>query len=653
MKKSYYFILAVLPILAVSCKQADIDDLSKCKNGLTVHASLQPAGDTKAVGQYRYDIVWEDGDRIAVLDAASTYAEFNLTEGAGTADGTFVQDGITTLTAPLTAYYPSSVASATMLEWPATQPDVTNITKVPMMATSTSTSGDIHFAFKQLGAVLQLVLTAKDGEIDVKQIDITADQGLSGEFTVNDGTAEILNTGTAISTGDISAQNITLSAKAVYLNFAIPAGDYTNFKITYTDKSGNTYSMSRASFSLRRAVVTRTAYALTAKGIKSVSFVPDNPDGLATMYYNEDSLGKIYSKDVKMSYMIEPASIAQMIASDPSLLTLRATYLNAISGTNSGLFDIPLTKVEYKDGLLNITFSHESVDDAVAKGTEYLNLSLLIDNGSQSVSTPFVTLIGRKSDYVLFEDDAFKSYCLGIADSNHDGEIAIATEAGSIESVSDIKNEFKSLQGINMFPNITAVDIYANIKIRKLDVSACRKLTDIDIRGCSNLQELSYPDDVFPSVRSSFNIGTALKVNGVNAIVSSRDGDQVKVISQQTNTLAWEERKDNESVGATSDNGYLNTNAILSATDKAMAASWCRSFGPTWYLPSKAEITAVYENKDAILANVKFSKEYNWFWSSNEDEQNPLKAWNVCFNVSLLVKDEKYLVLGVFAMKAL
>lgn len=53
-----------------------------------------------------------------------------------------------------------------------------------MTASSSVAAGDVNFAFKHLGAIVQLFFTAKNGTIDVKQIGITADQGPSGAFTV-------------------------------------------------------------------------------------------------------------------------------------------------------------------------------------------------------------------------------------------------------------------------------------------------------------------------------------------------------------------------------------------------------------------------------------------------------------------------------------
>lgn len=256
--------IAAAAILAVSCMKEEEGGLQK--KGIIAHASLQPVEATKAVGQYSYNIVWEENDKIAVLDKSSNKASFKLKDGVGTTTGTFQQEGTDALTAPLTAYYPASVVTEdNSLVWPAIQADVKNISNVPMTASSQAATGDVNFAFKHLGCVLQLVPTVMNGTIDVKRIDITADQGLSGEFTVKDGAAVISNTGTTITTGDISDKNVKLSAAASYLNFAVPSGDFTNYKITLTDTHGLTYSLSAANLTLKRAMVNKVTSVFDAQ----------------------------------------------------------------------------------------------------------------------------------------------------------------------------------------------------------------------------------------------------------------------------------------------------------------------------------------------------------------------------------------------------
>ena len=292
--------IAAAAIMAVSCAKEIEGEFQK--EGIIAHASLQPVEATKASGQYSYNIVWDKGDKISVLDNAKTKTTFILTAGENTTSGTFQQEGTETLTAPLTAYYPASVvADDKSLVWPATQADVKNISNVPMMAGSSTATGDVNFAFKHLGSVLQLVLTAKNGTIDVKQIDITADQGLSGAFTVENGAAVISSTGTTITTGDISAKDIKLSATASYLNFAVPSGSFTNFKITITDVNDNEYFLSAKSLTLQRAMVNKVTYALDDKNPARFEFTVNGHTVTVRLHKGTPSSDVFLAADINAS----------------------------------------------------------------------------------------------------------------------------------------------------------------------------------------------------------------------------------------------------------------------------------------------------------------------------------------------------------------
>ena len=82
---------------------------------------------------------------------------------------------------------------------------------------------------------------------------------------VEDGVAKQDETpATSITTGDISSQNIKLTAKATYLNFAVPAGNFTTYRIIVTGTDDNTYSLTAPSLSIQRAMVNKLPAALNA-----------------------------------------------------------------------------------------------------------------------------------------------------------------------------------------------------------------------------------------------------------------------------------------------------------------------------------------------------------------------------------------------------
>ena len=88
--KNIFTIAAVTAasVIAVSCAKEVAGD-----SGLIAHASLQPVEASKAIGQYSYNIVWEENDHITVLDANGLNGDFELVNGHGTSSGTFRYGG--------------------------------------------------------------------------------------------------------------------------------------------------------------------------------------------------------------------------------------------------------------------------------------------------------------------------------------------------------------------------------------------------------------------------------------------------------------------------------------------------------------------------------------------------------------------------------
>ena len=98
--------------------------------------------------------------------------------------------------------------------------------------------------------------------------------------------------------------------------------------------------------------------------------------------------------------------------------------------------------------------------------------------------------------YVAFDDDNFKAYCLGRFDTNRDGEISFE-EAGAVTSIQVNTNNISSLGGIEHFVNLTELACsgtstysggeyghYSNGLLTNLDVSKNTALTCLDC--CNN-----------------------------------------------------------------------------------------------------------------------------------------------------------------------
>lgn len=574
--------LTVASVIVVSCAKEVAGN-----SGLIAHASLQPFEATKAIGQYSYNIVWEENDHISVLDASGLKGDFELINGQGTTSGTFRYVGEDTFTAPLSAFYPASIVTEDKsLVWPSEQPDVKNIANVPMTATSPKAEGDINFAFKHLGAVLQLVFTAKNGEIKVGCIDITADQGLSGEFEVVEGTAKILASepeGT-ITTGDISGKGIKISAAATYLNFAVPAGNFTNFKITITDTAGKPYSLSAKNLTLERATVNKLTFALYAQDLT----------------YNEFKISG-HTVRVQRPADILDAGLAYSAFVDNDALIITAT--TADKGTIvCRRDDDKIIGESLSDGFYTFVLSDFRKDVTVS--------------------------LDLWRPYVVFNDPGFEAFCLERYDEDKDGKVS-REEAGKVTDMDFGANSFASISGVGDFPSLSRLDFGTGTvpPVLNLTGNATLKTIDMGESGCSHLEDLYYVDTTKPEVSTRLSIGQVLNVNNVEAVVCIVGDDDIsgttKVLATQSDSTSW--WSGNHAIcNAKDKDGMVNTDKMLDAErdDKiASAARMARSFGPMWYLPSLDEFKVFYldtlKNK-AVFSKISGLNLNHWAWTSTE-----------------------------------
>lgn len=370
-----------------------------------------------------------------------------------------------------------------------------------------------------------------------------------------------------------------------------------------------------------------------ASRIQSLTFVPDYYDGKATWVYNKNYNNDVYPDYPVLYFDVQPSSLASVLASNISSLTLRATYTQTRAGDHK-TFDIPVTAARVENGLLAVTGERDSVDEGVFLGTEHLNLCLLVSDDVRTISSSYVPVQPMRSNYVIFDDPAFKSFILDCVDGLHghmDGEVDME-EAESLTYLDGKNSTFKSIGGIGMFPNMQAIDLQGNTGITKIDVTANRALSELNVTGCTAIEELNWDDGKTPAVEftCNFPLGYALKFNGVDALVC-HTGDVWKIITVNFSSQYWDSNRDNPTYcGATSDDGYQNTNLILAATSTCNAANWCRSLGPKWYLPSAAEINDVGINYYQIYGDAAVKpNQRSWIWTSNERELDGRNAGNL------------------------
>lgn len=88
-------------------------------------------------------------------------------------------------------------------------------------------------SFKSLGAVLQIVFNSTSPNTKIRSIHISADEPMSGAFTVDSNGKAVLtggNGGITLTLGD----GVDMGSSSKYFNIAIPAGTYHNVVLTFT-----------------------------------------------------------------------------------------------------------------------------------------------------------------------------------------------------------------------------------------------------------------------------------------------------------------------------------------------------------------------------------------------------------------------------------
>ena len=228
MKKSLFAIAALAALLA-GCQMAEVtpvvDKASKTFEGVIVdgtRASLTADGDV-------WHVTWSLGEKIKINDVlyTATVGEVSSTYFVKGPDEEFDAE------APYTAYSPVDIVKGL----PAVQNYVAgNVAYVPMMATSTTET----LPFKNLISIMKINVTTGEASAQLKRLELKADQGLSGEFTVSNDAAVVSGTaGLTLNCGD----GVAIGADPVPFYVVVPANTYTNFSVTAVLMDGRSQTL--------------------------------------------------------------------------------------------------------------------------------------------------------------------------------------------------------------------------------------------------------------------------------------------------------------------------------------------------------------------------------------------------------------------------
>ncbi len=310
MKNKYFsFVALAAAALATSCASDDLAEQKQEQNQngtrtVTLTASVNDV--QTRVGMTKNDskasFYWHNGDKIFVQTKGSdnTYsgAEFTTTVVTGQASATFTgtvasgnelgtyavypyneshkftdKAALTyNLPASYTGYTPESKIFGSSGDYPS------NPTNMPMLGTISGKS----ISFKCLGGLA--VIRVASMPVTEGTLTVTADQQLSGDFTVSDlsstTTPEITTT-----TGSDDNKKVSFTFSGATANgvgvFYLPlaTGSYTNVRVEIKDKSSNTWWMSNNS----TLTITRTHVTAVSLASTDMGKIVKNTDGTYTI----------------------------------------------------------------------------------------------------------------------------------------------------------------------------------------------------------------------------------------------------------------------------------------------------------------------------------------------------------------------------------
>lgn len=266
MKKSLFYI-ATAALALVSCNEEELVNapVSQAKGVLTATFNQDAATRTSINGDSNNALTWSTGDAIAVFsgsqESAATVTEYTLTDGQGSASGTF--EGVVISEDKLGAVFPYSEKAslnngALSIELPNAITQTGSELDVPMWGKIDG--GNI--SFKHLAGLLKVNLTEiPEG---YNQLTVTADKPISGTFTANTsdenpGLVSNSNTG-SYKTVTVTFTAATSENNDAVLYLPLPIGTYESIVVSVTDGTNTKVLKQFSDINVERAKV----YATTA-----------------------------------------------------------------------------------------------------------------------------------------------------------------------------------------------------------------------------------------------------------------------------------------------------------------------------------------------------------------------------------------------------
>ena len=215
------------------------------------------SGDTNDDGCY--SLYWSKGDAISISDGVSTAVYVTGDSNSSTAEFTKSAGSISNAATQYTAFYPSTITVSNMV-LPASQNYVSdNVENFPMRAVSTNKD----LAFKNLCGIIRFSLKSEEsGQVCISSIILSADQGMSGTFTVGEDNAAVVTGTDGVVLTCAEAEQLYATSTTDF-NIIVPQGEYNPLMVKICDADGNEVNLvSEDAISVKRSEITRITLTL-------------------------------------------------------------------------------------------------------------------------------------------------------------------------------------------------------------------------------------------------------------------------------------------------------------------------------------------------------------------------------------------------------
>ena len=229
MKKALIWV-ALCAITFISCRREQ--DFQAGTPGFTATIEKTETKTALSASGSAYDVLWEKGDEITILDADAKVGVY-ATEST-TSQAVFTRKSGEDVVKPsFKAYYPASIYNDGAPQLPSVQTYVEgNVKSAPMYAES----GTTKLSFKNLAGIVKLSLSTSQSGMKVRKIILSADKSLCGGFTISENAAVV--TGEKSITLDCGNGGVAIGSSAVPFHMVVPAGTYNPLKITVITTDG-------------------------------------------------------------------------------------------------------------------------------------------------------------------------------------------------------------------------------------------------------------------------------------------------------------------------------------------------------------------------------------------------------------------------------